>query len=148
MRSLPRVTVASVLERDGKFLLVEETVGQGHVLNQPAGHLELNETLVDAVVRETLEETAWLMRPTHLTGIYRWSNTQANITYVRFCFTGELLQHQTDRPLDKGIVAAHWLSVAQLKSGELALRSPLVLRCIEDYLAGQRYDLNLITEMP
>lgn len=146
--SRPRVTVASVLERDGSFLLVEETIRQRHVLNQPAGHLELHETLVDAVVRETLEETGWQFRPTHLTGIYRWSNHEANITYVRFCFTGELLKHEANRPLDKGIIRALWLSPEQIRSGTLPVRSPLVLRCIEDYLAGQRFDLDLITEMP
>ncbi len=147
MRSLPHVTVASVLERDGKFLLVEETIGHGHVLNQPAGHLEQNETLVDAVVRETLEETGWLMRPTFLTGIYRWSNAQAKVTYVRFCFAGVLLQHDATRSLDKGIIATHWLNLDQVKNNLLPLRSPLVMRCIDDYLAGQRFDLNMITEV-
>lgn len=147
MRSLPHVTVASLLERDGKFLLVEETIGRGNVLNQPAGHLEQNETLVDAVVRETLEETGWLMRPTQLTGIYRWSNSKTNVTYVRFCFTGELLNHDASRPLDKGIIAAHWFDLNQIKTHHLPLRSPLVMRCIEDYLAGQRFNLDLITEV-
>lgn len=148
MRSLPRVTVASVLERDGQFLLVEEMIQQRRVFNQPAGHLEQREHVVDAVARETLEETGWHFRPTHLTGIYRWSNVKADITYVRFCFTGELLQHEPERPLDKGIVAAHWLTRAQIQSGQFPLRSPLVIRCIDDYLAGQRYDLSLITEIP
>ncbi len=145
--SPPRVTVASVLERDGKFLLVEEQINHRHVLNQPAGHLELNETLVDAVVRETLEETAWTFAPTHLTGIYRWRNHKADITYVRFCYTGTLLEHDPQRRLDEGIVRASWFTLDELNRTTVPLRSPLVLRCIADYQAGQRYDLNLITEV-
>ncbi|MBI3561480.1 MAG: NUDIX hydrolase [Gammaproteobacteria bacterium] len=147
MNSRPRITVASVLERDGAFLLVEEHVQQRHVLNQPAGHLEQNERIVDAVVRETLEETRWQFRPTHLTGIYRWTNTQANITYVRFCFTGELLDYVADRQLDQGIIRALWYTPAQLQASTIPARSPLVARCIEDYRRGQRYDLDLITEI-
>lgn len=137
----PNVTVAAVICRDGKFLLVEEETDKGLAFNQPAGHLEQGEALLDAVVRETLEETAYTFRPTHLVGIYSWPHPEKDLTYLRFAFTGELLDHDPDRPLDEGIVAARWLSLDEIRATQARHRSPLILRCCEDWLAGKRYPL-------
>ena len=141
----PHVTVAAVIERDGKFLLVEEHTPQGLRFNQPAGHLEAHESLFDAAVRETLEESAYHFVPTHLTGIYRWHGAEANRTYLRFAFAGKLAGYEEHRALDTGIVCALWLSLDEIRATQSRHRSPLVLRCIEDYLAGHRYPLELIT---
>ena len=141
----PHVTVAAVIERDGKFLLVEEQADQALALNQPAGHWEANESLVAAVARETLEETAYAIQPTALIGIYRWPHPRKNIVYLRFAFTGVILSHDAQRALDEGIVRALWLSPDELRAQSTRHRSPLVLRCIEDYLAGKRYPLDLLT---
>ena len=140
----PNVTVATVVQRDGRFLLVEEETEAGLAFNQPAGHLEKNESLVDAVVRETLEETAWHFQPTALVGIYHWRHPTKDLTYLRFAFTGELLSHEAERPLDTGIVAARWLSLEEIKASQARHRSPLILRCCEDFLAGRRYPLDLL----
>ena len=141
----PHVTVAAVIERDGKFLLVEEQADHALVLNQPAGHWEANESLIAAVVRETLEETAYAFQPTALIGIYRWPHPRKDIAYLRFAFTGLILSHDAQRALDNGIVRALWLSPDELRAQSARHRSPLVLRCIEDYLAGKRYPLDLLT---
>ncbi|MDR1996420.1 NUDIX hydrolase [Azonexus sp.] len=140
----PNVTVAAVIERDGKFLLVEEGIEGGLLLNQPAGHLEAGEALVDAVVRETLEESAWRFQPTHLVGIYHWKHPDKDVTFLRFAFTGELLSFEAGRPLDAGIVAARWLTLAEVRASRERHRSPLVLRGIEDLIAGKRYPLDLL----
>mgnify|MGYP003395040101 FL=1 len=113
--------------------------------NQPAGHLEAHESLFDAVVRETLEESAYHFAPKNLTGIYRWHAKAANRTYLRFAFTGELTDFEPNRALDTGIIRALWLSPEEIRATQSRHRSPLVLRCIEDYLAGHRYPLELIT---
>ncbi|MGZ8256597.1 MAG: NUDIX hydrolase [Gallionella sp.] len=141
----PHVTVAAIIERDGKFLLVEEETLQGVRFNQPAGHLEAHESLLDAAVRETLEESAYHFVPQHLTGIYRWHAAESNRTYLRFAFTGELAGFEENRALDTGIIRALWLSLDEIRACQARHRSPLVLRCIEDYLAGHRYPLELIT---
>ena len=140
----PNVTVAAVIERDGKFLLVEEETSQGLRFNQPAGHLEANESLLAAVTRETLEETAYHFTPEHLTGIYRWHAPANDTTYLRFAFTGILTGHEPYRPLDTGIVQAVWLTLDELHGTQSRHRSPLILRCIEDYLAGKRYPLDIL----
>ena len=108
----PNVTVAAVIERDGKFLLVEEETESGLAFNQPAGHLEAGESLLDAVVRETMEETAYPFRPTALVGIYQWRHPVKDLTYLRFAFSGELQGEALPRALDEGIVAARWLTLA------------------------------------
>ncbi len=145
----PRATVAAVIENDGKFLLVEEDAGQQPhtVFNQPAGHLEDGESLIDAVIRETLEETGYDFNPTALSGIYRWIEPNSGDTYLRFCFTGELGQHHPDKPLDDGIIGPHWLTLQEITALGTSLRSPLVKRCLNDYLAGQRFPLSLLTDM-
>lgn len=141
----PNVTVAAVVQRDGRFLLVEEEVDGGLCFNQPAGHLERGESLVDAVVREALEETAYDFRPTHLVGIYNWRHPEKDVTYLRFAFGGELRGYHPERRLDDGIVAARWLTLDEARACSGRHRSPLILRCIEDCLAGKRYPLELIT---
>lgn len=141
----PHVTVAAVLFRDGRFLLVEEETESGLAFNQPAGHLEENEALIDAVVRETLEETAYRFKPTHLVGIYNWKHpTKEDTTYLRFAFAGELCGYEADRPLDRGIVAARWLTLDEIRATRERHRSPLILRCCEDWLAGQRHSLDML----
>lgn len=141
----PNVTVAAVIERDGKFLLVEEETDTGLAFNQPAGHLEEGEALIDAVVREALEETAYHFKPTHLVGIYNWRHPGKEVTYLRFAFAGELRGHEPERQLDDGIVAARWLTLDEVTACRSRHRSPLIGRCIEDYLAGRRYPLDLLT---
>src|SRR5512139_3374599 len=135
----PNVTVAAVVEKDGKFLLVEEHTSQGLRFNQPAGHLEAHESLLAAVVLETLEESAYDFEPQHLLGIYRWHATSSDITYLRFAFTGRLLAHHAERALDDGIVRAVWLTPQEIRASRERHRSPLILNCVEDYLAGKRY---------
>lgn len=140
------VTVAAVVERDGRFLLVQESVAGQSVINQPAGHLEQHETLLEAVRRETLEETAWHFEPTALVGIYRWVHPKGN-TYLRFCFTGNLLEEEKGRDLDQGIEQAIWLNYEELQQRAQALRSPMVMQCIADYRAGVRLDLATIKDV-
>jgi len=141
----PNVTVAAVVERDGRFLLVEEDTDDGRRFNQPAGHLECRESLVDAVAREALEETGYRFVPRYLVGIYSWRNEVRDVTYLRFAFGGELAGHEPDRPLDDGIVAARWLTADEVRAGADRHRSPLVVRCVDDWLAGRRYPLDLLT---
>jgi ADP-ribose pyrophosphatase YjhB (NUDIX family) len=141
----PHVTVASVIEQQGKFLLVEENSSDGLVFNQPAGHLESGESLVQAVIRETLEETAYHFRPEWLLGVYRWQHPRKDITYLRFAFGGSITGHDAARELDTGIVRAAWLALDEIRGLSQRHRSPLVLNCIEDYRAGKRYPLDILT---
>ena len=140
----PNVTVAAVVMRDGKFLLVEEETEAGLAFNQPAGHLEEGESVIDAVIRETLEETAYHFKPTHLIGIYNWRHPSKDVTYLRFAFGGELRGFEADRKLDDGIVAARWLTLDEVKATQARHRSPLILRCIEDQIAGKSAPLDLL----
>jgi len=142
----PSVTVAAIIEQDRRFLLVEENTPQGLRINQPAGHLEFGETLLQAVVRETLEETAHDFRPTALLGLYLLPTgaTPADTTYLRVAFIGELGAEDPRRVLDVGIIRTLWLTRAQIAERADALRSPLVLHCVDDYLAGQRASLDLL----
>jgi NADH pyrophosphatase NudC (nudix superfamily) len=113
-------------------------------LNQPAGHLESGESLIEAVSRETLEETAWVFNPSSLVGIYRWQHPDSGDTYMRFCFTGEAKQHDAEQTLDEDIHQALWLSQQEIMARQKSFRSPLVLDCLNDYLNGQRYPLTLL----
>lgn len=140
----PHVTVAAVVERDGKFLLVEEHTEDGIRYNQPAGHLECRESLIDAVIRETLEETGYHFRPKALVGVYNWRNEARDMTYLRFAFAGDVIGHEAGRALDEGIIAAHWLTPDEIRARREQHRSPLIVRCMEDCLAGRRYPLELI----
>jgi len=141
----PNVTVAAVIEQDGKFLLVEEHTSQGLKFNQPAGHLEANESLLKAVVRETLEESAYDFEPQYLIGVYRWHATASDITYLRFAYSGRILAHYAGQALDNGIVRAVWMTPDEIRASVSRHRSPLILQCVEDYLAGKKYPLELVT---
>ncbi|KPK10304.1 MAG: 7,8-dihydro-8-oxoguanine-triphosphatase [Acidithiobacillales bacterium SG8_45] len=143
----PNVTVAAVVERDGRFLCVEEETDNGLMINQPAGHLEDDESLIAAVTRETLEETAWHFLPTALIGVYRWRHPDKPITYLRFAFTGELLEFDNDLTLDDGIVRALWLSRDELEQTQHRHRSPQVLRCVDDYQNGIRLPLEVLHDL-
>jgi 8-oxo-dGTP pyrophosphatase MutT (NUDIX family) len=144
----PSVTVACVVEQDGRFLLVEEETDAGVRFNQPAGHLDPGEGPAQGAVRETLEETAYSVCPESLVGIYRWHSPANDTTYLRFAFAARVLAYDADRRLDTGILGTHWLSADELRALKPRHRSPLVLRCVEDYLAGRRYPLDLIAEIP
>ena len=141
----PSVTVAAVIERGGRFLLVEEDVDGRRVLNQPAGHLDPGESLVEACRREVLEETAHRFAPRALVGIYRWHYAPKDVTFLRFCFCGELEGVEAGRSLDRGILAARWLSLDALREKRPPHRSPLVEKCVRDFLAGRRYPLELLS---
>lgn len=143
----PRVTVAAVIERDGKFLLVQERSGGRTVYNQPAGHLEDNESLLDAVIRETLEESAWQFAPTSVIGVYRWRHPRKQVTFMRVGFAGHGTAHFPDRPLDTDIERVLWMDVDEIRERRAELRSPLVLRCIEDYLGGASCPLSLLADI-
>ncbi|MES2937129.1 MAG: NUDIX hydrolase [Pseudomonadota bacterium] len=148
----PSVTVAAVIERDGRFLLVEEETAEGLKLNNPAGHLDPGESPADGCAREVLEETAWAFQPTALVGIYlarfRRPASGEDVTYLRFTFCGEAVAHDPLRRLDTGIVRALWLTADEIRASVERHRSPLVLRCLEDYLAGQRYPLAAVYTDP
>ena len=140
----PNVTVAAVVERDGRFLLVEEDTARGRLYNQPAGHLDPGESLTEAVVRETMEETAHAFKPTALLGVYQYHHPGDDVTYIRFAFTGEITAHQAGRALDHGIIRAVWLTPEEIRREAARHRSPLVVRCMDDYLAGRRYPLAVL----
>lgn len=141
---IPHVTVAAVIEVEQRFLLVEEESDGVIVFNQPGGHWDEGETLIDAVVRETLEESAWHFEPQAVVGIYQYTSALNDITYLRINFSGRVLHHDATLELDHGILRTVWLTreeIAELNN----LRSPMVLRSVDDYLAGIRYPLSLIT---
>ncbi len=140
----PDLTVAAIVERDGQFLMVEERVGNRMVFNQPAGHVERGEQIIDAVVRETLEETAWTFRPSALVGIYFWEQPERNRAFLRFAFSGTVEEHDPHRTLDRGIERALWMSHEQLVIRSGRLRSPMVLRGIEDYQNGRQFPLDIL----
>jgi 8-oxo-dGTP pyrophosphatase MutT (NUDIX family) len=141
----PSVTVAAVIERGGRFLLVEEEVEGRRVLNQPAGHLDPDESLVAACRREVLEETAHHFAPRALVGVYRWHYAAKDVTFLRFCFCGDIEGFEEGRALDRGIVAARWLSLDELVGKKAQHRSPLVEKCVRDFLAGKRFPLDLFS---
>lgn len=140
----PHVTVAAIAEKDGKFLIVEEEVDGQLVYNQPAGHLDAGESLIEAVIRETIEETAWSFEPEALVGIQLWRHPGHSESYLRFSFYGACLEHHSDQSLDQGIVQALWLDRDELMNNNHKLRSPMVLRTIDDYLEGKRYSLDIL----
>ena len=140
----PSVTVAALVERDGRFLVVEEETAAGLRFNQPAGHLDEGESLIAACVREALEETACHVTPRALVGVYQWPVPAGDITYLRFAFDCGLDRIEAGRQLDDGIVAAHWLTLEELRGTQERHRSPLVLQCVEDWVAGRRFPLDTI----
>lgn len=151
MSWMPHVTVATIVQDDQqRFLFVEEqSLSVSHlVINQPAGHVEAHETLIEAAVRETLEETGWTVDVTHLLGIYTYTPpADPDCTYYRFCFLAKPLSHDAARPLDTGIEQALWMTLEALEETARA-RSPLVIRCVQDALQGKRYPLDIIFEQP
>ena len=140
----PNVTVAAVVEQDGKYLLVEEEADGNQSFNQPAGHLEPDESIIDGVVRETLEETGYTFVPQSLLGIYRWHSRSNDVIYLRFTFAGLVAGHDPTRTLDAGILRAGWFSVDEIRGLIPRHRSPLVMQCIEDHLAGKHYPLDIL----
>jgi len=147
MQWMPHATVAAIVEDQGKFLLVEEETDRGNRYNQPAGHLEDNESLLAAVVRETMEETAYTFHPEALLGIYHWKHEHNDSTYLRFAYIGHVSHHQPTQALDEGIVRSVWMTVEEMREQAMLMRSPQVLKCVEDYLAGKRYPLEVITHL-
>jgi 8-oxo-dGTP pyrophosphatase MutT (NUDIX family) len=143
----PDVTVAAVAEIDGRFLFVEERASGRVVINQPAGPLEDGETFLEAVVRETLEETAWRFEPQSLLGVYVWRPEHQARTFLRVAFAGVVRDHDPSRPLDHSILRTRWLTREQLAEPRMRLRSPLVTQCVDDYLAGTRHPLTLLNHL-
>ncbi|OHX13228.1 NUDIX hydrolase [Chromobacterium sphagni] len=143
----PNTTVAAIIEQNGRFLMVEEDTADGLRLNQPAGHLEHGETLLQAVVRETREESGWHFTPQGLTGIYLADRPDSDITYLRFAFHGSAAAPPQPARLDAGIVAVHWLSFEDISAQRHRLRSPVALQCLADHLSGIIYPLELIRDL-
>jgi len=143
----PSVTVAALIEQDGRFLLVEEHTADGLRLNNPAGHLDPGESLLQAVVREVLEETACAFTPSHLVGIYlaRLQRGSEDITYLRFAFAGSVGPPEPGRILDTPVVRTLWLSPSEIQASQARHRSPLVWRCVQDHQAGRRYPLDTLS---
>lgn len=148
-RFRPSVTVAAIVERDGRYLLVEEHTPEGLRLNNPAGHLEPGESLLQGVVREALEETARAFVPEALVGVYlarlRRESTGEDVSYLRFAFCGTVGEVDSSRALDQGIVRTLWLTPQEIEASRDRHRSPLLCRCIADHLAGRRYPLELLS---
>ncbi len=146
-RWAPDVTVATVVVRDGRLLLVEESIAGALVLNQPAGHLEPDESLQQAAMRETLEETGWEVELTDFIGCYQWT-AASGLHFLRFAFAARPLAHDPARPLDAGIVRALWMRPQELEAAGPRLRSPLVWQAAADWLAGRRFPLSLVEQVP
>jgi 8-oxo-dGTP pyrophosphatase MutT (NUDIX family) len=140
----PHVTVATVVEHDGRFLLVYENADGKNVYNQPAGHLDEDETLIDAAVRETLEETGWTVKPTAVLNVRLYESPHNGITYLRTTFIAETVSYNPEARLDDGIIEAVWLTREELEACRDELRSPMTLQVIDDYLAGCRYPLEVV----
>lgn len=139
------VTVAAVIEADGRFLLVEEIHDGRRVLNQPAGHLDPGESLLEACVREVMEETAHRFVPEALVGVYRYLYTPQDITFLRFTFSGRSAGAEAGRSLDSEIVRTHWLTREAIAARAAEHRTPLVMQCIEDHLAGRHFPLAVLS---
>ncbi len=142
------VTVAAIIEADDRFLVVEEQANGKIVFNQPAGHLEPGESLTAAVIRETYEETGFSFEPDSVLGLYLWHCDEADTSFLRIAFCGDAVPPTANPTLDEGILATHWLTRSQLIAREARLRSPLVLRCLDDYRAGIRHPISMVSELP
>lgn len=140
----PDVTVATVVVDNGRLLMVEERVAGRDVFNQPAGHLEPDESIMDAAIRETLEETGWQVQLSAFIGAYQWTAQETGQQYLRMAFSALPVQHFANRSLDQGIITAHWFSPSEIKALSERHRSPLVWKVIEDYLSGQRSPLGIV----
>jgi 8-oxo-dGTP pyrophosphatase MutT (NUDIX family) len=144
----PHATVAAIIKRENKFLMVEELIRGERLYNQPAGHLDPDESLIDAVIRETQEESAWQFIPEAVTGIYLWKHPVNGKTFLRVAVCGSCINHDEQQPLDDGILKAVWKSREELVQDPHKLRSPMVINCIDDYLAGKRYPLDMLINVP
>lgn len=144
----PHATVAAIIERDNKFLMVEELIHGERVFNQPAGHLDPDESLIDAVIRETQEESAWQFIPEAVTGIYLWKHPDNGETFLRVAVCGSCINHDAQQVLDDGILNTVWKSREELVQDTHILRSPMVINCIDDYLSGKRYPLDMLINVP
>lgn len=142
----PHITVASIIEKDNRFLMVEEISDGLIVFNQPAGHLEPGESLQQAAIRETFEETGWHIELTHVLGVSKYTSPLNNVIYYRTSFIGTALEHDKNAQLDDGIIQATWLTLEELEAQADKLRSPLVVKNIKQYLAGERYPLSIIDD--
>jgi 8-oxo-dGTP pyrophosphatase MutT (NUDIX family) len=140
----PNVTVAALMAHNGRFLMVEEETSNGLMLNQPAGHLEEGESLVEACAREAMEETAHPFLPEALVGVYQWRRPDGEVTYLRFAFSGDSGEQVAGRALDRGIVRALWMSPEEIDASRSRHRSPLVWACVQDWLAGIRLPLSVV----
>lgn len=140
----PHVVAATVVERDGRYLCVEEDIEGTRLFNQPAGHLDPGESLLTAARRETLEETAWSVRLDALVGIYLVDTVTPGKTFLRFCFAATALEHHPARALDREIVAVHWFTRDEIAARRDRHRSPLVMQAVLDYEAGRRYPLEIL----
>ncbi|SFU58250.1 NUDIX hydrolase [Nitrosospira multiformis] len=143
----PNVTVAAVVEKDGQYLLVEEQTSSGLLFNQPAGHLEPGESIIHGAIRETLEETGYTFVPRSVLGIYHWHSPAEDTTFIRFAFSGSVSDHDPGRNLDSGIVRADWFGIDEILSMTYCHRSPLLMKCIEDHLAGKGCPLDILTHL-
>lgn len=145
---MPHITVAAVIEKDGRYLMVKEIANRLAVYNQPAGHWEVDETLPAAAIRETLEETAWDFLPQSLIGIYRWQHPQKHDVYLRITFSGQAIRHHQNHPLDESILDVLWMTRAEIEAlPEMQRRSAMVLKSIRDYENGRRYDLSILSDV-
>jgi 8-oxo-dGTP pyrophosphatase MutT (NUDIX family) len=144
----PELTVAAIVQRDSRFLMVEELVHGQPVINQPAGHVEPGESLPEAVMREAIEETAWRFEPEAISGIYLWQHPEKNRSFLRVTFCGSCYDHDPSRELDTGIIRTLWLGQAELTDRSQRLRSPMVMRSIADFLEGNRLPCNSVQNLP
>lgn len=142
---MPHVTVATVVEKDGKFLMVEESLHGKKLLNQPAGHLDEGETLIQAAIRETMEESAWEIEINHLIEFSQWTSPNSNTHFLRACFAGKAIRHFPDLPLDDGVLRAVWMTRDEVKDNYARLRSPLVLHHIDHFINGKKFDLDFFS---
>lgn len=146
-RWTPHATVAAIVVKNDRFLMVEEISGGKQVFNQPAGHVEQGESIIAATVRETLEETGWAVKPVALQGLYTYTAPANGVTYHRYCIIAEALHEVANAELDDGIIGPQWMSIDELRQCD-RLRSPMVLTCAEDYLKDRHFPLDIIIEHP
>lgn len=142
---IPHVTVATIVEKDNKFLIVEEFLHGKKTLNQPAGHLDQGETLIQAAIRETQEESGWHVEISHMIELAQWTSPNSDTHFLRACFAGKPIKHFPKQKLDDGIIRALWMSRDELQQNSYRLRSPLVLEHIDHYIAGKKYDLDFFS---
>ncbi len=140
----PHVTVAAVIEKNNRFLLVEEMTSSGIAFNQPAGHLEEGESLINAIQREVLEETAYIFQPETIIAVQLYRKNSHSKSFLRICFSGQSVKHINDQPLDDGIIKTHWLNCEEIEEKKSLLRSPLVMASIIEYKKGHHYPLSLL----